>query len=77
MTIRFEDREKKDPTKLDLPRPIENVEFSPDGLWMVFESQNEQGNRDIYFMTVTGGDRTRLTNDPKTDFDPVWKPGEK
>jgi len=74
MTIRFEDREKQDPTKLDLRSPIENVHFSPDGLWLVFESQNDAGNRDIYFMTVTGGDRTRLTNDPKSDFDPVWKP---
>ena len=74
MTIRFEDREKVDPTKLDLPTPIENVQFSPDGLWMVFEGQDDAGNRDIYFMTVTGGDRTRLTNDPKSDFDPVWKP---
>jgi Tol biopolymer transport system component len=74
MTIRFEDREKVDPTMLDWPTPIENVQFSPDGLWMVFEGQNDLGNRDIYFMTITGGDRTRLTNDPKTDFDPVWKP---
>ncbi|MFT3891442.1 MAG: protein kinase [Anaerolineales bacterium] len=74
MTIRFEDREKVDPTMLDWPTPIENVQFSPDGLWMVFEGQNDLGNRDIYFMTITGGNRTRLTNDPKTDFDPVWKP---
>ena len=74
MSIRFEDREKQDPTKLDLPKPIENIQFSPDGLWIVFEGQDETTNRDIYFMTITGGDRTRLTNDPKVDFDPAWKP---
>ncbi len=74
MSIRFEDRETQDPTKLDLPKPIENVQFSPDGLWIVFEGQDETTNRDIYFMTITGGDRTRLTNDPKADFDPAWRP---
>jgi Tol biopolymer transport system component len=77
MTIRYEDREKQDPTKLDLPKPIENVQFSPDGLWIVFEGQDDVGNRDIYFMTITGGDRTRLTNDPGKDFDPVWRPVHK
>ena len=77
MSIRFEDRDTQDPTKLDLPKPIENVQFSPDGLWIVFEGQDETTNRDIYFMTITGGDRTRLTNDPKTDFDPVWRPNGK
>jgi eukaryotic-like serine/threonine-protein kinase len=74
MSIRFEDRETQEPTKLDLQKPIENVRFSPDGLWIVFEGQDETTNRDIYFMTITGGDRTRLTNDPKADFDPVWRP---
>jgi Tol biopolymer transport system component len=33
-----------------------------------------EGNRDIYFMTMAGSGRTRLTNDPKIDFDPVWRP---
>ncbi len=74
MSIRFEDRETKDPIKLDLQKPIENVQFSPDGLWIVFEGLDNFSNRDIYFMTITGGDRTRLTNDPKSDFDPAWKP---
>ena len=74
MTIRYEDRESKTPTQLDFPKPIENVEFSPDGLWLVFESQDNDFNRDIYFTTVTGADRTRLTNDPALEFDPVWRP---
>ncbi len=74
MTIRYEDRESKEPTRLDFPRPIEDVKFSPDGLWLVFESLDNEFNRDIYFMTITGGDRTRLTNDPALEFDPVWRP---
>jgi Tol biopolymer transport system component len=74
MSIRYEDRESQDPTKLDLPTPIEDVEFSQDGSWILFESTDAEGNRDIYFSSVTGGDRTRLTNDPLVDFDPVWRP---
>jgi len=74
MSIRYDERDTKDPTKLELPRPMEDVEFSPDGLWIIFESTGEDGNRDIYFSTVSGGNRTRLTNDPKVDFDPTWRP---
>jgi len=35
---------------------------------------DNDGNRDIYFMTASGGSRTRLTNDPAVDFDPAWRP---
>jgi len=75
MTIRYEDRESKAPTQLaDFPKPIENVEFSPDGLWLLYESLDNDFNRDIYFMTIAGGERTRLTSDPADEFDPVWRP---
>jgi Tol biopolymer transport system component len=74
MSIRYEDRESKNPTRLDLPRPIEDVEFSPDGEWLAFESTDNEGNRDVYIMTVSGGNRTRLTMDPNVDFDPTWRP---
>ena len=40
-------------TRLNFHTPIEDVEFSPDGLWLVFEGRDAQGNRDIYFMTIT------------------------
>jgi hypothetical protein len=60
---------------LNFPTPIEDVEFSPDGLWLVFEGKdNSTGNWDIYFMTVAGSGRTRLTTDPEVDFDPAWRP---
>jgi Tol biopolymer transport system component len=56
------------------PTPIEDVEFSADGLWIAFEGMDVEGNRDVYMMTITGGKRTRLTNDPGLDFDPAWRP---
>ena len=74
MSIRFEEIETTIPAKLDLPAPIEDVEFSLDGLWILFETTNGDGNRDIYYSTVTGGNRTRLTDDPAIDFDPTWRP---
>ena len=60
----------------NFPTPIEDVEFSPDGKWLVAEGRDNTGNRDIYTMTITGADRTRLTNDPGVDFDPAWRPSQ-
>ena len=44
MSIRYEDRETKSPTRLDFQRPIEDVEFSPDGMWIVFEGMDNERN---------------------------------
>jgi Tol biopolymer transport system component len=74
MGIRYEDRDTTEPTRLDLPRPIEDVAVSPDGRWVVFETQDNTGNRDIYFMALDGSNRTRLTTDAAVDFDPAWRP---
>jgi TolB protein len=54
---------------------IEDVEYSPDGFWLAFEAEETIGNRDILYMTVTGGNRVRLTEDVVPDFDPTWRPG--
>jgi eukaryotic-like serine/threonine-protein kinase len=67
----------QDPRKLNFITPIEDVSFSPDGFWIVYEGMDNEGNRDVYFMTITGSGRTRLTNDPKVDFDPAWRPVER
>jgi hypothetical protein len=53
---------------------IENIEYSPDGFWLVFEGDETGKNNDIYYMTVTGANRTRLTIDAGLDFDPAWRP---
>ncbi|MGZ9221400.1 MAG: hypothetical protein ACXW4Q_04780, partial [Anaerolineales bacterium] len=74
MKVNYEDLELE-PTRLNFPVPIEDVELSPDGLWLVFEGRdNGTGNWDIYFMTIAGSGRTRLTTDPEVDFDPAWRP---
>jgi Tol biopolymer transport system component len=62
------------PSRLNFPTPIEDVEFSPDGIWLVFEGMDSEANREIYLITITGGSLTRLTNDPNVDFDPAWRP---
>lgn len=74
MKVNFEDLEL-DPIRLNFITPIEDVDISTDGLWLVFEGRdNGTGNWDIYFMTVAGSGRTRLTSDPEVDFDPAWRP---
>jgi Tol biopolymer transport system component len=64
----------QEPRRMNFVTPIEDVSFSPDGYWLVFEGMDSEGNREIYFMTIAGSGRTRLTNDPKIDFDPAWRP---
>ena len=56
------------------PVPIREAKYSPDGLWLVFESWPEGSNHDIYIMSASGAGRTRLTDAPGDDFDPVWRP---
>jgi serine/threonine protein kinase len=53
---------------------VENIEYSPDGFWLVYEGDETGKNNDIYYMTVTGASRTRLTFDAGLDFDPAWRP---
>ncbi len=59
------------------PRPILNVDYSPDGLWLTFNGlENLDGSvkPDIYILPLDGSGRIRLTTDPGTDVDPVWRP---
>jgi Tol biopolymer transport system component len=78
MSMRYEDRNKSQASvKVNAETPIVDVQYSPDGYWLAFESVSADPagtNQDIYIMTISGGDRTRLTKDPDADFDPVWKP---
>ena len=75
MQIDYEDPTQES-RRMNFVTPIEDVSFSPDGYWLVFEGMDNEGNREIYFMTIAGCGRARLTNDPKIDFDPAWRPAE-
>ena len=56
------------------PIPVREARYSPDGLWLVFESWPGGRNHDIYIMTASGAGRSQLTDDEQSDFDPVWRP---
>lgn len=53
---------------------IENIDYSPDGFYIAYEGSEESLNIDVYLMTLSGGDRIRLTSGPEGDFDPAWRP---
>ncbi|MEW5829024.1 MAG: protein kinase [Chloroflexota bacterium] len=74
MAIPYADREEGlAGTYWERDMPITDIEFSPDGLWIILEGQ-EDGNYDIFLMPAGGGDRIRLTRDPMIDMDPAWRP---
>lgn len=53
---------------------IEDVDFSPDGFYLTYKGVGDSNNFDIFYMTLSGGDRVRLTTDPALDFHPTWRP---
>jgi tricorn protease-like protein len=53
---------------------IEDVQYSPDGFYILYESEDNVENNDIFYMTVTGANKVRVTSDKGLDFDPVWRP---
>jgi Tol biopolymer transport system component len=56
---------------------IEQGDISPDGQWLVFDS-DISGNQDLYKMRVEGGEAIQLTTHPSDDFSPDWSmDGEK
>jgi serine/threonine-protein kinase len=50
---------------------VESMDVSPDGRWLVFDS-NRSGNYDIWRMPTDGGEAVQLTTDPSSDFAPRW-----
>ncbi len=66
-----------DPIKLNMGvLSINNVSYSSDGFWLVFENVGDRGS-EVDYMTVTGAQRTNLTNDTFGGFDPAWRPTPK
>jgi serine/threonine protein kinase/Tol biopolymer transport system component len=75
MSIVYEDRELDQAVKLALGAlPIEDAQYSPDGVWLLFEGESEKENKDLFYIMLAGSGRTRITKDPGVDFDPVWRP---
>jgi len=52
---------------------IEDVDVSPDGRWLVFDS-DRGGNADLYVMPSAGGEARQVTTDPAGDFSGDWSP---
>lgn len=78
MTISAIDRATQQATALKLTSfSIENIKYSPDGLWIIYEGDESGKNSDIYYSTLAGADFTRFTADPGMDFDPNWRPALK
>jgi serine/threonine protein kinase len=50
-----------------------NVDYSPDGLWLAFEVSRNHG-LDVVYMTASGSDMTVLNDDSYDEFDPAWRP---
>jgi Tol biopolymer transport system component len=73
--LAYEERELLTAKRLNFsPLWIENIEYSPDGIWLLFEGLGDDKNRDIYLMSVDGETVIRITLDPGMDFDPAWRP---
>jgi len=52
---------------------VNDVDYSADGHWLVFEVADAT-NFDIYVLDLISGERHRITIDPGADFDPAWRP---
>ncbi len=50
---------------------VGNPSYSPDGAWILFESDTG-ANRDIWKMPAADGDPVQLTTDPAFDTAPCW-----
>ncbi len=75
MTISSTDRSVQQGKLLQLNViTIENPDYSPDGLFFAYEGGETGENNDIFYMDITGANRTRVTTDPSLDFHPAWRP---
>ena len=76
MSLAYELRDSGNSERVELgPLPVERPQVSADGLWIVFEAEGPDDNRDVFYAAAQGGgERTRITTDPGVDFDPTWRP---
>ncbi|CAG1008960.1 eukaryotic-like serine/threonine-protein kinase [Anaerolineales bacterium] len=53
---------------------VENVNYSPGGNWIAYESGGDRGYH-VYYSTPSGANQARVTEDVTfDDFDPAWRP---
>ena len=53
---------------------IEDLDYSPGGNWIAYESGGDRGYQVIY-STPSGANQARITEDVAfDDFDPAWRP---
>ncbi len=79
VSMRYEDRNSSQTTRIPTRGqpdvgPVAQVNVSPDGNWIIFESWPDGTNHDIYMMTINGSNRIRLTTDKDFDFGAAWRP---
>jgi Tol biopolymer transport system component len=56
---------------------VEDVDYSPDGGWIAYESGGDRGYHVLY-STPSGANQARITEDVSfDDFDPAWRPLQK
>ena len=53
---------------------LDNVDISPDGVWLAFDYWFFTRVSDIYMMTFPGANLTQLTSDNAMDYHPAWRP---
>ncbi|MBI3153070.1 MAG: serine/threonine-protein kinase [Chloroflexi bacterium] len=75
MSISATDRSAEQGTRVQVNLPlIQNVAYSPDGFYLAYEGVESENNVDVFYMTVAGGGRVRMTTDKNMDFHPAWRP---
>ena len=62
--------EKRLITTKDAAQP----QWSPNGHRLAYWASDESSQRDIWTMSATGDSVVQVTNDPATDWNPVWSP---
>jgi Tol biopolymer transport system component len=53
----------------------EDAQYSPDGIWLAYESSGGERGFHVYYSSPSGGNQDRITDDVDTnDFDGSWRP---